>query len=223
MRFRLIGLLVFICIAFNFSNINAQEENYRAEIGIHGGGSFYLGDANEKLFHNMQPAFGLIYRHKLNPRIAGHISWNYSSIVGSDSLPNNTEVSFNNTVNAIDFCGEFNFFDLERKEYKPFSKIYSTFIFAGIGTMVYNFETALTLTPSIPFGVGMKIMMGKRFNLNIMWSNRLLFSDKLEGLIELNDPATLNGSNIFNNDIFSTVSLGITFNIWKDKCNCPEE
>lgn len=244
MRFKLIGLLVFICIAFNFSNINAQEENYRAEIGIHGGGSFYLGDANEKLFHNTQTTFGLIYRQKFNQRIAVHLNWYNSSVKGGGILPDGTMVEFNNPVNAIDFCGEFNFFDLEKKEYKPFSKVFSPFIFAGIGGILYkNFDLELSanefnkdyphkfelseqrkLSPSIPFGIGMKVMLGDRLNLNVMWSNRILFSDTLEGIEEsLNDPAKLNGTNIFNNDIFSTLSLGLTFNIWKDKCNCPEE
>ncbi len=224
MKIRLIGLLVLFCIAFNISNINAQE-NYRAEIGINGGGSFYLGDANTALFRNVQPTFGVIYRQKINPRIAGHINWNNSLVKGSSLLPDGTTVVFNNAVNAVDFCGEFNFLDLEKKEYRPFSKTYSPFIFAGIGGMLYNSEVALTFTEriSIPFGVGFKMMLGERFNLNLMWSNRLLFSDKLEGKESLNNPAKLNGTNILNNDLLSTISIGLTFNIFKEKCDCSNE
>jgi len=48
-----------------------------------------------------------------------------------------------------------------------------------------------------------------------MWTNRLMFSDNLEGVDKLNDNDQLNGSNIFNNDMLSTLSIGITFNIWK--------
>ena len=224
MKFRLISLLVLFTTTLSISSINAQE-NYRAEIGIHGGGSFYLGDANNALFKNMQPAFGLIYRQKFNPRIAAHINWNNSLVKGSGTLPDGTTVEFNNSVNAIDFCGEFNFFDLEKKEYKPFSKTFSPFIFAGIGGMIYNSEIAQTFSESIsiPFGVGFKVMLGERFNLNLIWSNRLLFSDKLEGIESLNDASRLNGSNIFNKDLLSTISLGLTFNIFKDKCDCSDE
>jgi len=56
-----------------------------------------------------------------------------------------------------------------------------------------------------------------------MWTNRLMFSDNLEGLEgagKFDNPAELNGSNIFNNDMLSTLSIGITFNIWKKKCDC---
>lgn len=224
MKFRLIGLLVLCCIIFNNSNINSQE-NYRAEIGVNGGGSFYLGDANNALFKNMEPTFGLIYRHKLNPRIAGHISWNKTSVAVDTTSVNGISGKFKNPVNAIDFCGEFNFFDLEKKEYKPFSKTFSPFIFAGIGGMLYSSETTQTFKEriSIPFGVGFKMMLGERFNLNLMWSNRLSLSDKLEGKDSLNDPAKLNGTNIFNNDLLSTISVGLTFNIFKEKCDCSDE
>ncbi len=224
MKFKLISLLVLFCTVFNISSLNAQE-NYRAEIGINGGGSFYLGDANTTLFNNTQPTFGLIYRQKINPRIAGHVNWNNSSVVGNGILTDGTTVAINNTVNTVDFCGEFNFLDLEKKEYKPFSKTYSPFIFAGVGGTLYNSEVALTFTEriSIPFGVGFKMMLGERFNLNLMWSNRLLFSDKLEGIESLNNPAKLNGTNIFNNDLLSTISVGLTFNIFKEKCDCSDE
>lgn len=224
MKFRLIGLLVLCCIIFNNSNINSQE-NYRAEIGVNGGGSFYLGEGNKALFKNLQPAFGLIYRQKFNPRIAGHINWNYTSIVGNAILADGSTEPYDNVVNAVDFCGEFNFFDLEKKEYKPFSKTFSPFIFAGIGGMLYSSETTQTFKEriSIPFGVGFKMMLGERFNLNLMWSNRLSLSDKLEGKDSLNDPANLNGTNIFNNDFLSTISIGLTFNIFKEKCDCSDE
>ena len=224
MKFRLISVLILLFTTVNISSVSAQE-NYRAEIGINGGGSFYLGEGNNALFRNIQPAFGLIYRQKFNPRIAGHINWNNTSTVGKAILADGSTEQYNNVVNVVDFCGEFNFFDLEKKEYKPFSKNFSPFIFAGIGGMIYNSEIAQTFSESIsiPFGVGFKVMLGERFNLNLIWSNRLLFSDKLEGIESLNDASRLNGSNIFNKDLLSTISLGLTFNIFKDKCDCSDE
>ena len=222
MKIKIIGLLFLFCTAFNISNINAQED-YRAEIGINGGGSFYLGDANTTLFKNMQPTFGLIYRHKLNPRIAGHISWNSTSVAIDTLSVDGTLGKFKNPVNVIDICGEFNFFDLEKKEYRPFSKTFSTFLFAGIGGMLYEYENSTNVTASIPFGVGFKVMLGERFNLNLMWSNRILLSDKLEGIASLNNAAGLNRTNIFNNDLLSTISVGLTFNIFKEKCDCANE
>ena len=199
--------------------VNAQEDTYFAEIGVHGGSSYYLGDANNVLFKNAQLSYGLIYRQKFNPRLAAHLSWNSATVAGKGSIDNVNNISFNNRVNAFDLAGEFNFFSYERKEYLPFSKTFTPFIFAGVGGALGN----SVATMSLPFGVGFKAMLGDRLNLNIMWSNRLMFNDNLEGKADFNDHAGLNGTNIFNNDMLSTLSVGITLNIWKKKCDCSSE
>ena len=159
----------------------------------------------------------MIYRQKFNPRLAAHLSWN-STIVAGSGLIDDVNIPFNNRVNAFDLAGEFNFFSYERKEYLPFSKTFTPFVFAGVGGVLGD-----SVGVSIPFGVGFKMMLGDRLNLNIMWSNRLMFNDNLEGKADFNDHAGLNGTNIFNNDMLSTLSVGITLNIWKKKCDCSSE
>ena len=198
--------------------MNAQEDTYFAEIGVHGGSSYYLGDANNVLFKNAQLSYGLIYRQKFNPRLAAHLSWNSATVAGKGSIDNVNNIPFNNRVNAFDLAGEFNFFSYERKEYLPFSKTFTPFVFAGVGGVLGD-----SVGVSIPFGVGFKMMLGDRLNLNIMWSNRLMFNDNLEGKADFNDHAGLNGTNIFNNDMLSTLSVGITLNIWKKKCDCSSQ
>lgn len=199
--------------------VNAQEDTYFAEIGVHGGSSYYLGDANNVLFKNAQLSYGLIYRQKFNPRLAAHLSWNSTTVAGDGLITNGTFFPYNNRVNTLDLAGEFNFFSYERKEYLPFSKTFTPFVFAGVGGVLGN----SVATMSLPFGLGFKMMIGDRLNLNIIWSNRLMFSDDLEGEVEFNEPAGLNGTNIFNNDMLSTLSVGITLNIWKKKCDCSSE
>ena len=53
-----------------------------------------------------------------------------------------------------------------------------------------------------------------------MWSHRLLLTDQMEGVKQLNDPEKLNGTNILNYDILSTLSVGFTFDIFKERCKC---
>jgi len=201
--------------------VSAQVENYKAEIGILGGGSFYIGDANNKLFKNNQLDFGLIYRQKLNPRIAITAMWNSTSVVGGYDA-----TAFDNSVNAFDLVGEFNFFDYEDKVYKPNSRKHSLYLFAGLGGMLFPYTNSagekLNFMFSYPVGIGYKVMLGKRFNLNMIWSHKLLLNDKMEGLPVFNNNMDLNGSNILNNDGLSTFTVGLTFNIWKDKCNCNQ-
>ena len=235
MNFKLIRYAITGFLLLLAGLVNAQEDTYFAEIGVHGGSSYYLGDANNVLFKNAQLSYGLIYRQKFNPRLAAHLSWNSTTVDGKGIVINFLsplhlfsvgkrelyidDGSFNNRVNAFDLAGEFNFFSYERKEYLPFSKTFTPFVFAGVGGVLGN----SVATMSLPFGLGFKMMIGDRLNLNIIWSNRLMFSDDLEGEVEFNEPAGLNGTNIFNNDMLSTLSVGITLNIWKKKCDCSSQ
>jgi hypothetical protein len=208
-----IFILSFICLIS--VNLSAQDE-YRAEIGINGGGSYYLGDANSQLFKNMQLAYGGFFRFNYDPRIAVKAELTSTQVQGT---------GFNNHVFAIDMTGEFNFFDLEKKENALNSKIFSPYIFAGMGMMNYKYPdlkgiNRLLLNPSIPFGLGMKVKLGPRWNLNMQWTTRLLLADDLEGTVSLKNPNWLNGSNPFNNDILSSITIGISYNIWKKICDC---
>ncbi len=229
MNFKLIRYAITGFLLLLAGLMNAQEDTYFAEIGVHGGSSYYLGDANNVLFKNAQLSYGLIYRQKFNPRLAAHLSWNSTIVVGK-GIVDNVNTPFNNRVNAFDLAGEFNFFSYERKEYLPFSKTFTPFVFAGVGTVIgdsietrLSKKNSLPFGVSIPFGVGFKMMIGDRLNLNVIWSSRMMFSDDLEGKKVFNDPAKLNGTNIFNNDMLSTLSVGITLNIWKKKCDCSSE
>ncbi len=218
MRIRII-LCTIAVLSLIAVNGKAQNKS-KAEIGINGGLSYYLGDANSTLFKNQELAYGVIYRQKLNPRFAIHANWNYTKVKGSKELYNGTLIEFSNPVNVIDLCLEFNFFDLETKKYKPMSRSFSPFLYAGLGYSWYDYEGDSQNSSTIPFGVGFKWIATSRLNLNIMWTHRLFMSDMLEGNTRLNNLAGLNGSNIFNQDLLSSLTIGITFNIWNEGCDC---
>ncbi len=216
MTFKLIRI-TFAAVLVLFVGIVKAQNEYRSEIGVLGGGSFYLGDANNQLFANNKTSFGLIYRQKLDTRLAITGSWNKTNVVGTGAGE-----SFDNPINAIDLYGEFNFFDYDDKIYKPNSKKHSLFLFAGIGGMIFPYESVKPNTFMFSYigGLGYKIMLGERFHLNFIWSQRLLLTDKMEGKSQLNNAKGLNGTNIFNNDMLSTFSVGLTYNIGKKKCKC---
>jgi len=210
MKLKLIRLIILSVLCLISVRLAAQDE-YRAEIGFNIGGAYYLGDANNQLFYNMQPAVSGYFRYCFNPRLAAKIELTDTSVKGED---------FSNTVFATDITGEFNFFDLEKNPYKQFSKTFSPYIFAGVGIMNYKFiDDTTRIRPSIPFGVGMKVKLGKRWNLNVQWTTRLLLADNLEKYPAYNK-TELNGSNPFNNDILSTLTVGLSFDIWKKNCDC---
>jgi len=209
-RFILLSVFLLSC-----GYVSAQDE-YRAEIGVVGGGAYCLGESNNKLFNNMQTSYGLFLRYRFNPRIATKLELNFANIKGVGSP------SFENKINAVDLTGEFNFFDLEQNPFKRYSRIYTTYIFAGLGLMTDMYPNQQVPAVSIPFGVGFKVKLAKRWNLNAQWSNRLLFSDQIEGIPEFNNPKGLNGSNFLNNDLLSTITVGISFDFWLKQCDCKK-
>lgn len=221
---RLFILSVFCLLSIHVSSQGFEIDEYRAEIGLSGGGAYYLGDENSTIFNNTQLSFGAFFRYRFNPRIAIKAELSSTKISGTFTDLNNPPETINNPVQSLDLTWEFNFFDLEKNEYKQNSKIFSPYIFAGVGMMSYNDSTngvnTQKFTPSIPFGLGMKVKLGNRWNLNVQWTTRLLLADNLENIAELNDKSNLNGTNPFNNDFLSTFSVGISFDIWKKHCDC---
>jgi len=184
---------------------------YKAEIGIIGGGSYYLGDASSTKFDFK--TLGGFFRYRINNRIAVKAEMQHTSATWISGKNNNGVIT-------ADLTGEYNFFELEYDPYKRLSKIYSPYILAGVGLMNYDYQAVNMTNPSFVFGLGMKLKLGNRMNVNLQWSNRLLFADNLEGNTIYDNTNKLNGSNIFNNDLLSTLTVGFSFDIWKKECNC---
>ena len=94
MNFKIVKQIIFLFILFSFIKLNAQPKVYHSEIGALGGSSFYMGDYNNQLFKNTQPAYGIIFRQKFNPRIAAHANINYSNILIDSIYVNNLNIEF---------------------------------------------------------------------------------------------------------------------------------
>ena len=56
-RFFILGVFTLVSVQL------AAQDEYHAEIGVNGGGSYYLGDANSQLFNNMQGLFIIFLTH----------------------------------------------------------------------------------------------------------------------------------------------------------------
>lgn len=217
--------LVVFSIIYLFSTELSAQQQYKAEIGVLGGGAFYLGDANSQLFKNMQLAYGGFFRYKINPRVSFKIELASTSVNGT--FGNSYSIyKLNKSINVGEIVGEFNFFDFEKNKNNRFSKIISPYIFAGVGGLTEMYSRQKRPEICIPFGVGLKWKMADRWNLHAQWSSKLLVNDNLEENIkydintELNNFGNLNGVNLFNNDLLTSLIIGISFDIWKKQCDC---
>jgi hypothetical protein len=211
--------VIFVLLAlFALPVFGQNEDEYLMEIGVSGGVSSSVNDAN--VYENFDGACGALIRYRFNNRVAIRGEWYLTNISGNYLVENN-KVDFDNRINSFQLCGEFNFFDLTQDPYRRDGKKFSPYIFAGFGVNGFRYEGAMTVRPSIPFGVGIKFKLTHRLNLNIQFDNQLLMSDRLEGVAVLND-ARNNGSNFLNNDLLSSLKLAITFDFLRKPCDCND-
>ena len=111
-------LLLVLCLAV--TSLQAQDI-YFCEIGVGGGGAFYLGDANGTLFKNMGPAGEVFFRYKFN----GHWVLKAQYEMGNAGIGRFDDVYRSTTFGGLAVGAEINFFDYGVKYYEAFSQTLS--------------------------------------------------------------------------------------------------
>ena len=119
---------------------NAQVVS-STEIGIMGGGSYYLGDMNDKHFDYMMPSGGIVVRKNIDRRITVKAEALLGYIRGDDNRNTNDTVKLNRNLHfrspIYELSGqvEFNFLPYETgNSLYPFTP----FIFAGVSLFRVN-------------------------------------------------------------------------------------
>ncbi|MDP1620829.1 MAG: DUF6089 family protein [Bacteroidales bacterium] len=197
-----------------------SSEAQDMEVGVTIGGSYYLGDLNPgKHFLNTAVAYGVVARLNLDTRWAVKISGVRGKIKGnaatSTFLPGRG-LAF--TSNLTDIAGvvEFNFM-----QYFTGSRMnpISPYIYGGISAFffdpVYNGISLRSMgtegqnigyegrspygsvSVSVPFGLGVKVSIAKRFGLQVYWEMHKTFNDYLD---DVSTTYYLSGSSISPDD-----------------------
>ena len=169
------------------------------DIGIFGGAGTYFGDMTKIDFvKSVNPAYGGFVRYNFNPRFG--LRFNViNGTIGAEGNFDQEVWKFNKNVMDISLLFEFNYL-----KYIVGDKItpWSTFIFFGLGLQTYNYEmdqaklapivdptyfnnpdfSGPVMTPTLPFGLGVKYNLSKRCGIGIEGGLRKTFSDKLDNL-----------------------------------------
>ena len=92
-----IAIISLLCFSFFSNPANAQVVS-STEIGIMGGGSYYLGDINNKHFDYMMPSGGIVIRKNIDRRIVvkGELLLGY--VRGDDSRNTKDTANFNRNL-----------------------------------------------------------------------------------------------------------------------------
>lgn len=210
---------------------NLFSQEYAHELGLIGGMSSYMGDANKtKLFLNPGATIGGIYRYNVDfhwaikgDLIAGVLSGNTAD--AQNVFPSNMNVSFDRTFVELGSQIEFNFFPYSDKYGYLGTKPYTPYLFTGVGTTVATGDQ-LFFNANVPIGIGFKYKLRNRLNLGFEFSMRKLFGDNLDAPdknqdFSLDAPFGIKSSVLKNQDWYSLTILFITweFSLKDDPCH----
>ena len=149
------------------------------EVGLFGGGTYYLGEMNPGLhFKNTNLAYGILGCLNTNRRWAYTLSYYRGTIEGTDTrtgrlVPQN--YSFKTTINDISVTASFNFMEYFTGSKKHF---WTPYLFGGLA---YSFSP-LANSVSMPFGFGVKFGISEHLAMGAEWGMRKTFTDYVDGV-----------------------------------------
>lgn len=213
-RYRLV-LALLAMFLLTHGSLTAQKykwKHYYMEAGLLGGGSFSLGDYNERLFRNMQPTVGAFAKYKFN----GHWELGLKSTVGRADIGSWKGEKHHTTFADLALIGEFNFFNYGTMSLEPYASRVSPYIFLGLGGSYFNSRVA----PILPFGLGVKWNVTNRLNIGASWSmQKTLWSDSFDGI---DNPLGQRQGIWDNQDWYFTLSIYISINFWEICPSCRD-
>jgi hypothetical protein len=218
----LVILLIFpLCIL-------AQKKDH--EIGVFAGISYYMGDLNpQKVFHEIDPSIGIVYKIDINPRYAFRFSGIFGSLHCTDASSKNgyqiaRNYSFRVPITEFASMVEFHFFP-----YKPESRyeFITPYVGVGIGVLIIpSQQSSIPVKPVIPFGVGCKYAINKRLGISVEWTYRKTFTDYIDQLpndVYTQTPIFENKQRSFfgSKDWYSFAGISLTYKFALGSSKCP--
>ena len=199
--------------------LNGQR---KADYGVFGGVSSYIGDINQgKMLYAPLPAAGVFYRYNLHPRQSLRLNLFVGGLQGSDSdfssaFQKSRNASFSGLAGELAAQFEFNFFpyatDGKRWNYTPY-------LAAGAGISFIDTKT-VTYIPVVPFSMGFKINVYKNLGIEAEYGFRKTFYDNFDGLND--DPVAQEDHGwLHNNDWYTFTGICVTWKIYNKLAGCP--
>lgn len=218
---------------------------YHLEVGAQAGMAYYMGELAPYAFMSSAELYGAQLRIKINPRFAIQVKgqrMRVINIMGDDNEWGIVSGCYQVPMWHTDVVGEYNFYRLGLNEYDINMKPITPYVFLGVGLSAQNVYascrdgeyprmakgTNKDYSMYVPVGVGVKWKFADRWQLQFAWQHNvyLVNGDGLEGVIDarrpnlFNDSYKMNGSNIMNNDVTSTLTLGVVFEFGCQQRKC---
>ena len=213
----------------SFLLIGFSSHSQLLEFGIGGGALNYSGDLIRGYkITNIRPAIAVHHRMNFSKEVS--IKWALTSgvLVGSedhiDAFSRQRDFSFSINMAEVSSVIEYHFLDYKNDK-SPIR--WSPYAFGGVGFTRFtglaepkeNFNRIQTV---IPFGLGFKQLIGKRFSLDTELGIRKTFFDLLDNTSD-GDLATKNYQygNPNDNDWYSYFGVSLSFILYEIPCPYP--
>ena len=218
---------------------------YYLDAGLQGGVAYYAGELSQYAFASSAETYGAQVRFKLNPRWAFQAkaqNQRVSNRLPEDNVWGLEPISYQCSWWHVDVVGEYNFFELGLNEYNIHMRAFTPYIFVGLGASVPGKTWGLgdqalrvdcmdSVSLYLPVGLGIKWKFAERWQLQLSWQHNIYVSngDVLEGDFGVlgdeykglfNNTHEMNGHNIMNNDVASTLTLGVVFEFGRKGRKC---
>lgn len=230
MKFMKLKVPAFAIMLFCCSFAAAQDDGYLMELGLGGGGSFYMGDANDRLYRNTNGVFSVMARYNVNSRFALKANLSAAGISGSSKnafgvIPGD-EIKFSRTVYDLGFQVEWGFCGYGMTGWADNHRL-APYGLLGIGMSYVPKPAENDFAANFPIGLGVRFKLSERVNIGLEWSMRFTTTDRLDvgadTSASLENPFLIKGKGIKNKDSYSFTMLYVTFDVFKRPCNCNNE
>lgn len=226
MQNKFLVLLISLLSAISWGQKAYRHNSWsRSEIGFMAGGSYYIGDLNQRHFRNTNPAAQLLYRFNINARLAYRLNFTYGKIEGYDSQQKeafyqNRNLSFQTDLFEFGSGIEVTYFPFEigNRRYKGTAYLLAELSLTRINPRTEFNGSLVELQPlgtegqgteladrgkysriqlGVPLAVGARISLSPNIGLNLEYGIRFLFTDYLDdvGGYRYADPVLLAASN----------------------------
>jgi len=219
-------MLMFNTIIFLILLMPTQIKAQEPEVGVGLGVMNYAGDLSRGYdFGQLGIGANAFYKLNFNEFVGARFGLMGGNVRGSDKNPIDAfavqrDASFSVAVLEISALFEYNFIDFRN----PHSLIkWSPYLFFGIGGVGIfgdvDTEGRSTFQPVIPFGIGVRHFLGKRFTLNLEAGLRKMFFDHLDGFSD-GDITNKNYQygNKYDTDWYNFVGLSISYVLFEIPC-----
>ena len=221
---------VFTVLLFCCTFVAAQDDGYLFEVGLGGGGNFYMGDANDRLYRNTNGVASVVARYNVNPRFSLKSGFSAAGISGSSAnafgvLPGD-EIIFSRTVYDFGLQIEWGFCAYGMTNWSGSHRV-APYGLLGMGMTFAPKPAQNDFAANFPVGLGVRYKLSERVNIGLEWSMRFTTTDRLDVASEtptsLENPFLIKGKGIKNKDSYSFTMLYVTFDVFKRPCHCNDD